>query len=353
LGEEQQESIPKGQPEIIYSDADSFFKYVMRELALSLGIELTETEYQHTTTRSDLTLTVKPEVDLVNTLLDFLREHNIIEFKSENDSFGIPEFSQNEARVDLHLNQIKAKDFSTILNLFIISYKPVKFLAEARKRRIIFKGTRERPWLLRAQNGFQDVVLIVLRDLPIKEPYLSLLVFAPSKSEKWKLFVESCLMDEDKDKYLKWAAALRPEAYQMVQRSVAKKTGATPNKVEKQLSTEELLVKVDRFAAFVRGKMTLEEWEEQNNKRLDEALAKLPLERRLAGLTTKQRLKGLNPEERVAGLNPEERVAGLKPEERFVGLKPEERVAGLNPEEEDALLKFLLSRRGNPPVEDN
>lgn len=329
MNDEQQESAPPGQREVVYSDPDSLFKYIMRQLALSLGIELSETEYQHTTTRSDLTLTVKPDVDLVNTLLDFLRKHNIVEFKSENDPFGIPEFSQNEGRTDLHLNLIEAKDFSTILNLFIISYKPLKFLAEARKRRIIFRGTKERPWLLRAQNGFQDVVMVVLRDLPIEEPYLSLLVLAPSKSEKWKLFVESCLMheNEERDKYLKWAATLRPEAYQMVQRSVSKKIGVTPNKVEKQLSTEELLVRVDRFADFVRGKMTLEEWEEQNNKRLDEALAKLPAERRLAGL------------------KPKDRIAGLKPEERLAGLKPEERAVGLNPEEEDKLLKFLLAKK--------
>ncbi len=48
--------------------------------------------------------------------------------------------------------------------------------------------------------------------------------------------------------------------------------------------------------------------------------AELPLELRLAGL---------KPEERLAGLKPEERLVGLKPEERLVGLMPAQTVLAL------------------------
>jgi hypothetical protein len=61
--------------------------------------------------------------------------------------------------------------------------------------------------------------------------------------------------------------------------------------------------------------------------------AELPLDLRLAGLKPEERLAGLKPEERLVGLKPEERLVGLKPEERLVGLKPEERLVGMSVED--------------------
>ncbi len=64
---------------------------------------------------------------------------------------------------------------------------------------------------------------------------------------------------------------------------------------------------------------------------LVEATAEATVRDLIAKLPAAWRLAGLKPEERLVGLKPEERLVGLKPEERLVGLKPEERLADLDP----------------------
>jgi hypothetical protein len=65
---------------------------------------------------------------------------------------------------------------------------------------------------------------------------------------------------------------------------------------------------------------------------VEDRLRGLQPEERLRGLGAEERLRGLGAEERLRGLGAEERLRGLGAEERLRGLKPEERLAGLPPE---------------------
>ncbi len=73
-------------------------------------------------------------------------------------------------------------------------------------------------------------------------------------------------------------------------------------------------------------------WKEiMKDAALVEASAEATIKDLIAKLPTAWRLAGLKLEERVAGLKPEEVLSHFEPEERVAGLKPEERLAGLDP----------------------
>jgi hypothetical protein len=73
------------------------------------------------------------------------------------------------------------------------------------------------------------------------------------------------------------------------------------------------------------------------------------VEQKLRGLKPEDRLRGLKPEEILRGLKPEDRLRGLKPEEQLLGLKPEDRLRGLKPEEQLLGLKPEDRLRGLKP----
>jgi hypothetical protein len=99
------------------------------------------------------------------------------------------EYVKNALRTYMYFLQGKDKDFSNILSVIVTARRPRTFLAKAVERGIVFHEEPGKPWLRWGQVGFQDVVIVVCKDLPLEERYYPWLVFTPSNTDKWEAFV--------------------------------------------------------------------------------------------------------------------------------------------------------------------
>ena len=190
---------------------DPYFKFITRLEAMQIGLLTSETELQYST-RTDLVLTVPPGLSLKGTLFDFFRSINVIEFKSQSDPLNLREYVRNELRTDLILLQSKDEEFNNILNVLVVSRFPQRFLDYARSKGIIFEPAAARPWLWRNQVGFQNVVIVVCRDLPLEPLYYPWLIFAPTDSRKWREFVLRLLAERNAF-FLEKLENMRPKEY--------------------------------------------------------------------------------------------------------------------------------------------
>lgn len=280
---------------------DPLFKVLTRLEAEQLGLKAIETEKQfQETTRADLVLVVPPGVDVEGTMFDFFRATNVIEFKSENDPLTLREYLKNETRTTLQFLQSKDLDLDELLNVIVTSRSPDTFLEQAVRRRIFFQPEEGRPWLLRAQVGFQDVAIVVCRDLPLEELYYNWLVFAPSDSRKWRRYIE-ILLKENREELLAWVKRIRPKELKMVTKDIM------------DLAIAE---------GFVPPKYSEAELAEMDQ--LDEEIALLALEyfnKRKKPTLLRKLLSAIEPEERLAGIKPEELVESLSAEDRQALLK--------------------------------
>jgi hypothetical protein len=109
--------------------------------------------------------------------------------------------------------------YGQFLNLYVLARYPTKFLDAARKDGIIFTPEPGRPWLLRTKIGFQNVALVICRDLPFERRYYEWLVFAPSDGKRWKTFIQR-LEEEGEKKLLDIAARLRPKEFAVTKATV-------------------------------------------------------------------------------------------------------------------------------------
>jgi len=290
------------------SAPDLIFKLLTRQDAIQAGLVPVETELQYST-RTDLVLNVPPGLDLTGTAFDFFRAKNVVEFKSQGDQFDLTEYVRNSLRTDLIFLQEKAKSFDNILNVIITSRSPDGFLLAATRRGINFQPAAGRPWLLRGQVGFQDVAIVVCRDLPIELTYYNWLVFAPSDTRKWQAFVETLLQQRNRE-LLRIIKKMRPREFIMLTKSL------------------DDLIKEAKAEGLLDPDFVLE-------FEVDEETRQLELE------TTSFLLKTIAQEKsgRLA-----EVLAGLKPEDRLTGLTPEDRLTGLTPEDRQKLLELLNTR---------
>jgi len=278
---------------------DPLFKVVTRAQAKNLGLVVEDSELQFTT-RADLVLSVPPGVNLEGTLFDFFRPWVMLEFKGENDQLTLPKFIINEVRTSIQFLQNKAEDFTEILNLIVSARRPDAFFKLAKANGINFKRNKERPWLWQAQVGFQTVVVVVCRDLPLEQRYYEWLIFSPSDNQKWRQCVRA-LVKEGNYNLLSIVRQLKPKEYNMISYGeflelIGPKGSLSP---EEQARIAEEQIEGEQFALKTLAQTNLE-W-----------LAKV--------------LNVLEPEQRLAGLEPEQRLAGLEPEQRLEGLTPEQR----------------------------
>ncbi len=221
---------------------DTLFKLLTRREVEDTKLRLADSEIQHVT-RTDLVIKVPEGIDTAGTIFDFCAPTTVLEFKSENDPFGIREFTANYTRTAILFLQSKEEDYSLFLNAYVVARYPKEFLDNAPANGILFTVDEKQPWLRRAIVGGQRIVLIVCRDLPIERRFYRWLLFAPSDGKKWKEFVRR-LKTEDEEELLGLAKQLRPQEFNTVKLDAkeiweeVRKEGALTPEVEARLARE-------------------------------------------------------------------------------------------------------------------
>lgn len=232
--------VKKGNPIL----PDTLFKTLTRREVEENNLRVSESEFQHIT-RADLIIEVPQGVDTSKTLFDFCYPVSVLEFKSENDEFNIREFVVNQIRTAILFLQSREKeeDYSRYLNTYVLARLPKDFLDNAAQNGIVFTTEEGKPWLWRAKIGFQNVALIVCRDLPLESQYYPWLLFAPSDGKKWQAFIRR-LVVEKQDELLDFAQKLRPREVSMIRVNsdelweLARREGALTPEVEARLAKE-------------------------------------------------------------------------------------------------------------------
>jgi hypothetical protein len=225
---------------------DTLFKLLTRREVEDSNLRVSESEFQHVT-RADLIIEIPQGVNTGGTLFDFCYPVTVIEFKSENDQFNVREFVVNQVRTAILFLQASSKekdaDYSQYLNTYILARLPKDFLDNASQNGIVFTVDQARPWLRRAKVGFQNIALLVCRDLPIERPFYRWLLFAPSDGKKWQAFIRK-LKVEGESELLEFARKLRPREVAMVKVNadelweLARQEGALTPEVEARLAQE-------------------------------------------------------------------------------------------------------------------
>lgn len=204
---------------------DPLFKELIREVALETGLQIHQTELSQFT-RVDLVLAVPAQISLENTLFDFFRPLNVVEFKSENDPLNIDEFIKNAVRVYLVYLQEPLVTFERLLNVIITARQPREFLKTAPQEGCPFVRNKDRPWLYEGRFGFQEVRIVNCEKLPIEKRYFPWLLFAPAKSRKWRDYIVELERQNNKP-LLQAARVMRPKEYAMVLKDIERLLDAT------------------------------------------------------------------------------------------------------------------------------
>lgn len=274
--------------------ADNLFKEVTEEESRSVGMRNIAGELQiRKSTRSDLVLQVPDGVSLDDTIFDFFSRLNVVEFKSEDDNpLDDREFYKNVMRLYAIYEQDKKLQMRDLLNVIVTAEIPNKFLSFIEESGYNFREVPNRKWLRRSKFGNQEVAIVICELLPVEPKYYPWLLFAPSKSETWRKFIEELVMSGSYPDLLDEALALRMERVEVIYREVVE---------------------------MANSKRRLTKWEKERIQAFKNVLERERAEGEVALLNVI--LSTFPVEERVAGLNPEERLTGLKPEEREALLK--------------------------------
>lgn len=271
------------QPEENRQRPDPMFKEVTANAARAAKInsKLDELRIQQVTS-PDLLLTIPPDAVTKNTLFDFFRATNVLEFKSVSDRLTKGNFAQQMGRVYFYHEQ-SGIDFADLLNIVVTAYVPHEVLEYSAQRGNPFVEVPGRPWLRVGRVGWQDVAIVLCDYLPVEPRYAPWLLFASPRSQTWREFV--LLMARARDtEMLDKAFNLSPKEFTKM--------------------TTEVKRIFDAYGPAEKARIRAE-WREALPVWLKEFSGDLG-----------DVLEAVSPEERVAGLKPEERVAGLKPEER-------------------------------------
>jgi hypothetical protein len=199
---------------------DPSFKQVIKKQAQEVGIEVAESSIQHNTL-ADTVLRVPPGISVTETLFDFFRRVNVLEFKGPSDnSLTMREFIKNQTRTNIiYLNEPDT-DYRDYLTVYVVARHPQEFLKEARAEGLRFKAVKDKPWLLEAKNGVQPVVLVLGRKLPVETPYLYWLVFASMDKDKWFNYMIEVVRHKDPE-LIRLIRRLRRKEYDAIMSNVA------------------------------------------------------------------------------------------------------------------------------------
>jgi len=225
---------------------DTIFKSLTRLDIEEQHLRVKDSEFQHVT-RADMVIEKPEGVDTTNTMFDFCAPVTVLEFKSQNDSFDLEEFVVNQVRTAILFLQDKTnekkKDYRRFLNAYVLARYPREFLDTGPDNGVVFTVDPNRPWLRWATVGYQRIVLIICRDLPIEKRFYRWLLFAPSKGKKWPAFIRR-LREEGNLELLAIAEQLRPKEYRKMKINAkeiweeARRAGALTPEVEAYLAKE-------------------------------------------------------------------------------------------------------------------
>jgi hypothetical protein len=253
---------------------DPLFKDVTRRAALAAGLELLDIELPQLL-RADLVLAVPQDKDLSTTLFDFLFPYSILEFKSENDTLDGSELAKNLARSLLFLSENRRASYRQLLTVFICAERPDSLLEHFRLENLPVTTDPAQPWLLQAQFGPLQTVMVVCRLLPLERKYYDWLLFAPATSRKWREFVKMLIRNGEKA-LIEQVKSLRLKEYRLM----------TPELIEmlKDLSPEEREERNKDLLDLIESEVDM--LEELNPKMADEFILN-----RFAKLSPEQRKK--------------------------------------------------------------
>jgi MgtE intracellular N domain len=277
----------RAKPEVPQKRPDPAFKQVLTEEAKKLGLKRGPTELQIAqTTSSDMLLLVPAQTKLNNTLFEFFRAVNIIEFKSANDPLTLQTLKIQLARLYLLLAENQDYEFETTLNIIVSARYPKEVFSYCTSKGYEFKPEANKGWLYRANVGLQDVAVVVCDELPLEPLYLDWLIFAAADGEIWRKAILLAVKEGNLE-ILKLAREMHPKEYEAM--------GSTINLLFDQYSPQEReRLKRDWFDVIkeVLPKMSREEPE--NLKYVLSGLEPEFLAQALSGLEPKDLAQILN-----------------------------------------------------------
>ena len=258
---------------------DPVFKEVMtfNFAQLALPVE-TQVEISRLPRTMDALVVLEqpPEREKVReqTVFNYFRVYNQIEFKGKNDPLTRDEYNLIRGRSYLYLGE---KNISA-------SLMTVTIISARQPRNVLYHSTLDVKWKSESAGHYKStdifpVNLFVCNELEVIPKNYPLLLFAASK-EKFRQFVEQ-IVDADNITYIYYASRVEPTVTKEVLKMARKQ-----NLYEKQLQRI-----VDSMGADLLEKMTPEE--------------------RMHGLTLSERLAGLSPED-LRALDPKVKAALLE-----------------------------------------
>ena len=258
---------------------DPVFKEVMtfNFAQLALPVE-TQVEISRLPRTMDALVVLEqpPEREKVReqTVFNYFRVYNQIEFKGKNDPLTRDEYNLIRGRSYLYLGE---KNISA-------SFMTVTIISARQPRNVLYHSPLDVKWKSENAGHYKStdifpVNLFVCNELEVTPKNYPLLLFAASK-EKFRQFVEQ-IVDADNITYIYYASRVEPTVTKEVLKMARKQ-----NLYEKQLQRI-----VDSMGADLLQKMTPEE--------------------RMHGLTVSERLAGLSLED-LRALDPKVKAALLE-----------------------------------------
>ncbi|MXV84442.1 hypothetical protein F4X88_16180 [Candidatus Poribacteria bacterium] len=271
---------------------------------LSLPVE-TQVEISRLPRTMDALVVLEQETERLKvhkqTIFNYFRIHNQIEFKGKEDPLTQSEYHLIRGRSYLYLGEKNIS--SSLMTVTIISAR--------QPRKLLYHSNLDVKWESESAGHYRStdifpVNLFVCNELELVPKNYPLLLFATSK-EKFRQFVERIVGEEDIT-YIYYASRIEPAL------------------------TKEIL--------DMAGKQSL--YEKQLQQIVDvmgtDLLKKMTPEERMDGLTVSQRVQGLTVSQRVQGLTVGERLAGLSQDD----------LQSLEPDMKMALLQLLEPSNGTP-----
>ena len=285
---------------------DPVFKEVMafKFAQLSLPVE-TQVEISRLPRTMDALVVLEQETERLKvhkqTIFNYFRIHNQIEFKGKEDPLTQSEYHLIRGRSYLYLGEKNIS--SSLMTVTIISAR--------QPRKLLYHSNLDVKWESESAGHYRStdifpVNLFVCNELELVPKNYPLILFVTSK-EKFRQFVERIVGEEDIT-YIYYASRIEPAL------------------------TKEIL--------DMAGKQSL--YEKQLQQIVDvmgtDLLKKMTPEERMDGLTVSQRVQGLTVSQRVQGLTVGERLAGLSQDD----------LQSLEPDMKMALLQLLEPSNGTP-----
>lgn len=251
---------------------DPLFKDLTRKAALAAGLVLHNIELSQLL-RTDLVLSVPDKVNVSNTMFHFFNRWNILEFKSENDTFDKAELLKILSRSFLFLSEYPEIEYKDFLTTIVCSYYPESVIEHLELEKTKLKRTVKYPWLLRFKVWNLEVAIVVCRMLPVEEKYYQWLLFAPSTSNKWEEFVKILLKNGRYD-WLDVVSRFRIKELVVMNTKLKEEIAKSPSKEK-----EELLELFEKMMKTF-GKEDVATVFKKDPKFLVDVIAELPKEQR-------------------------------------------------------------------------